>query len=149
MRVGEACNRTVVVATADTAIVEAAQLMRQYHVGTLVVVERDGQTARPVGMVTDRDVVVEVVAKEVPLERVVLGDIMSTEITIANEDDDLLETLDRMRDRGVRRMPVIGQGGALIGILAVDDVLELLAETIGRIPQLVRFEQQVEARHRP
>jgi CBS domain-containing protein len=123
--------------------------MRQYHVGTLVVVERTGDTNRPIGIVTDRDVVLEVVAKSVPFDRISIGDIMSTDILTANERDDLLETLDRMRDRGVRRVLVIGDGETLIGILTVDDVLELLVETISRIPQLIRYEQKQEEKLRP
>ncbi|MBX6419749.1 MAG: CBS domain-containing protein [Nevskia sp.] len=149
MRVGEVCNRAVVVAAPETGVVEAAQLMREYHVGTLVVVERDGAQARPLGIVTDRDLVIEVLAKEAAPEDLAMEDFITGELITATQDDDLLETLGRMRSEGIRRMPVIGDQGELVGILSVDDVLEMLAEAIGQVPQLVRRQQTAEITRRP
>lgn len=148
MRVGEACNRTVVTADAALGVIEAAQLMREQHVGTLVVVER-GEGGRPIGILTDRDIVVEAVAESAPLEQIGISDIMSTDILTAREGDDLLEALDRMHNAGVRRMPVVNGGGRLIGILALDDVLELLTEVMGRLSQLSGMQRDRERRERP
>jgi CBS domain-containing protein len=149
MRVGECCNTTVVVAQRRTGIAEAAKLMREYHVGTLVVVESDDGEPHPVGMVTDRDLVIEVLAEDAPVGSLTVGDIMSQDIVTAGAGDDLLDTLDRMRAEGLRRMPVVDAAGALAGILSVDDALELLAEAIGRVPRLVRGQQDREAQRRP
>jgi len=113
------------------------------------VVEQEGEAVRPVGIVTDRDLVMEVLAEGVEPSTVTVSDIMNTEVVIAAESDDFLQALDRMRNEGVRRMPVIGPAGRLAGILAVDDALELLAEAIGRIPQLVRHERRKEVKGRP
>lgn len=148
MRTGECCNTSVVVAQRSTSIVEAAQLMREFHVGALVVVDPDGGTARPVGMVTDRDLVIEILAEEAPASGITVGDIMSSDLVTAGWDNELLDTLDRMRSEGVRRIPVVGATGALMGLLAVDDVLDLLAEAVGRVPQLVRHQQNIEAQRR-
>lgn len=149
MRTGEACNRTVVMAEVGTGIVEAAQRMREHHVGTLVVVREDGDAPHPVGIVTDRDVVIEVVAKRAPIDTLTVADIMTRELVSCDEDEDLLLAFDRMRHKGIRRMPVVNRRGALVGLLAVDDVIELLAELIARVPKLVQREQQVEMRNRP
>lgn len=149
MRVGQMCNRTVVITDAAAGVIEAARLMRQHHVGTLVVTARGDMGVRPVGIVTDRDIVIEGVAAAAPLDKITVGDIMSTEIITAEEGDDLSEAMDRMRSEGVRRMPVIDAGGALVGILALDDVLELLAEMIGRMSQVSERQRGLENKERP
>lgn len=149
MRVADCCNATVVVAQPTTGVTEAAKIMREFHVGTLVVVESDAGKPHPVGMVTDRDLVVEILAEEAPADELTVGDVMSREIVTAHWNDDLLETLDLMRSQGVRRMPVVNEAGELAGILAVDDVLELLVDAIGHVPQLVRTQQHHESLRRP
>lgn len=149
MRVGEACNRTVVVTSPSASIVEAARLMREYHVGTLVVAEGESPAVQPVGILTDRDLVIEILAEPVVPDEVTVKDVMSGDPVTAEEDDDLLETLDRMRSGGVRRMPVVNGAGALVGILSMDDVLEVLAGAIGEVPQLIRRQQFAEERRRP
>lgn len=149
MRVGQMCNRTVVITDAAAGVVEAAQLMREHHVGTLVVVSRGEAGVRPVGILTDRDIVIEAVADAAPLQQISAGDIMSTGIVTAREDDDLSETMDRMRSEGVRRVPVVDADGNLVGILALDDVLELLSEMIGRMSQLSERQRGLEKSERP
>ncbi|MDA8165037.1 MAG: CBS domain-containing protein [Desulfobacteraceae bacterium] len=130
MTVGEFCNREVVIATRDDVIVEIAKLMRQHHVGDVVIVDQAKLPPVPVGIVTDRDIVVELVAEEVALESVKAGDIMSYELVTAREEDGIWETLQRMRAQGVRRVPVVNRDGGLEGILTVDDLLELFSEEL-------------------
>lgn len=144
MPVGELCNREVVITDKATVVTEAAQLMRTYHVGDLVVVEeRDGRRF-PVGIVTDRDIVVEVVAAGVNPEALKVGDIMGAQVATVRENDGLFEAMRAMRDQGVRRMPVVDAAGALVGILTLDDLLELLAEELGELAKLVTREWQRE-----
>ncbi|MCC6208592.1 MAG: CBS domain-containing protein [Gammaproteobacteria bacterium] len=135
MTVGMICNRDVVVTRAEDSIQSVTQLMREYHVGDVVVVEDREEMRVPVGIVTDRDVVVEVLAKGVAPDALNVGDIMSFELVTAHEDDSLWDTLQRMRINAVRRVPVIDERGALVGILALDDLLELLA---GELVDLAR-----------
>lgn len=149
MSVGEICNREVIVVTGATGIGEAARLMRQYHVGDLVVVEEHEGRRTPVGIVTDRDLVVEVLAQEVVPAGLTVADIMSGELVIAREDDDLLDILAEMRAAGVRRVPVVDAGGLLLGILTVDDLLDLLAEGMVELVRLVTREQRREQHERP
>lgn len=149
MRVGEYCNREVIVAERTTGVVEAARLMRRYHVGNLVVVERERSGNRPVGIATDRDLVVEVLAQDAPPAQLALDDVMSAHLATALEDDDVLDTLRRMRALGVRRMPVVDGRGLLIGILAVDDLLDLMAGSLHEIVGLIAREVRTEERRRP
>ena len=145
MAVGEICNREVVVAEKTFSVVAAAQLMRTHHVGDLVVVEtRDGRT-HAVGIVTDRDIVVEVVAAGVDPDALKVGDIMGPEVATVRESEGLFEALRYMRDKGVRRMPVVDHAGALVGILTLDDLLGLLAEEMTELAKLVAHERQREA----
>jgi CBS domain-containing protein len=148
MAVGEICNREVVVAEKALPVVDAAQLMRKHHVGDLVVVEARGGSRHPVGIVTDRDIVVEVVAAGVNPESLKVGDIMGAEVATVRESEGLFEALRYMRDKGVRRMPVVDSAGGLIGILTLDDLISLLAEEMTGLAQLVSHERQREASSR-
>lgn len=148
MAAGELCNREVVIVEADASVSEAVKLMRDRHVGDLVVVERRAGQAVPVGMLTDRDIVIEVLAEDVEPESVTVGDIMSASLITAREEDELVDVVARMRSHGVRRIPVVNAQGGLEGILAVDDILELLAEQINGLAGLVTIEQRRERERR-
>jgi len=130
MSTGEFCTREVVITEKDSSILDVAQLMRTYHVGDVVVVEHRGEQAVPVGIITDRDIVVELVAQEVDLNSVTAGDVMSYDLLSVREDEGIWEVLLQMCDRGVRRIPVVNEAGGLEGILALDDMIELLAEEL-------------------
>lgn len=146
MSVGEFCNREVVIARRDESALQAARLMRHHHVGDLVVVdERDGRRV-PVGILTDRDLVMEVLAEDLGGRALTVGDIMHTDLLLADEDQELMDTVKQMRDRGVRRVPVVDQQGKLQGILALDDVVELVAEQLTDLVKLIGREQRQERR---
>lgn len=149
MRVKELFNGNIAIAYRDTNIDEAARMMREQHVGNLVVVDRDDATRRPVGIVTDRDLVVEVLAKAVPMAQVKVGDIMSEDLATALEDDEVFDTLRRMRSLGVRRMPVINPSGTLTGIIALDDMLLMLADSMNDVVALMVRELGREIARRP
>lgn len=148
MPVGEICNREVVVAERTTTIVEAARIMRRYHVGDLVVVDEDQGRRVPVGMVTDRDLVVEVIAREQPFASCTVSAIMSATVVCVPETAGVIETIQLMRSHGVRRVPVVDAGGALVGILAADDLLDLLAEELSALARIAPRGQEREVRAR-
>lgn len=148
MSVGEYCNREVAIAYQHTEVREAAKLMRKHHVGDLVVVDLVGEENIPVGVLTDRDIVIEVIAEDLDLDEITVGDIMSVDLVTARERDDLWDTLNRMRIQGIRRLPVVNDSGGLEGILTADDVLELFAEGLADIVSLVQREIGQEAEHR-
>ena len=145
MAVGELCNREVVVTEKSISVVDAARLMRTHHVGDLVVVEEQGGRRVPVGILTDRDIVVEVVAAGVNPDALKVGDIMGPGVATVRESEGLFEALRYMRDKGVRRMPVVDGAGGLAGILTLDDLLGLLAEEMTELAKLVSHERQREA----
>ncbi len=148
MLVGEACNREVVVVAKDAATDVAIGLMREYHVGDVVVVEdRLGQKI-PVGILTDRDVVIELLAEGVDLDAVSVGDIMSYELHVAREGDGLTNTIKTMKQKGVRRLPVVNDQGGLVGILTLDDIIEIMAELLDDLATVVKKEQKREKKTR-
>lgn len=140
MLVGEVCNREVVIMSHEESILEAAKPMRDQHVGDVVIVEENESGRIPVGILSDRDLVIEVLAKEVPLDAVTVGDIMSDWLLIAKEEDEILDTVKRMRKRGVRRVPVVSATGTLVGILVVDNLIDLIAEQLSDLVGLVTTE---------
>ena len=148
MPISEICNREVVIVQRNNTILEAAQLMRQHHVGDVVVVEERGGMKVPVGIVTDRDLVVEIMAPAIDQTVITVGDIMVTELATVKENAGLSETIEYMRAKGVRRVPVVDKGGGLVGILTLDDLLELLAEELLLLAKLVRHEQKKETMNR-
>jgi CBS domain-containing protein len=149
MAVGEICNREVVIAEKTLSVRQAALLMRNHHVGDLVVVEENGSRKHPVGIVTDRDIVVEVVAPGVNPEALTVADIMGADVATVRENEGVYETIRYMRDKGVRRMPVVDREGSLAGIITLDDLLGLLAEEMTELAKLVSHERQREATARP
>jgi CBS domain-containing protein len=149
MRVGEVCNRDVVISDRNDLISDAAKLMRHHHVGDVVVVEeRDGKYF-PVGILTDRDLVVEILANEVAPEKLLIGDVMSFDLIYAKEDESLMDAIKRMRDKGIRRMPVVTNDGALAGIITRDDLLDLLAEQLADLVAMVGRGQRRESDRHP
>lgn len=140
MLVGEVCNRDVIITEPSDSIYAVAELMRSYHVGDVVVVERRGEQRVPVGIMTDRDIVIELIAKQVDMKSVTVGDAMSTDLLTAQESDQLTELVERMRARGVRRVPVVNGDGGLVGIVAVDDVVGLAAEQLTSLVMLMQKE---------
>lgn len=145
MPIGEFCNRDVVFATRKNTISEAAQLMRQYHVGDLVVVDVIDGRRVPVGIVTDRDIVVEIIAKSLNINDFTVGDIMSPQLVSVQESEGVFETIELMRNKGVRRIPVVDREGGLEGIVSADDILDLLAEEMTELAKVSPREQAREA----
>lgn len=148
MPISEFCNREVVFATRKTSIPEAAQLMRQYHVGDLVVVDEAEGRRVPVGIVTDRDIVIEIIAKSLDLEEFTVGDIMGPQLVSVQADEGVFETIRLMRTKGIRRIPVINREGGLEGIVSADDILDLLAEEMAELAKVAPREQVREAKTR-
>ncbi len=148
MAIGEFCNREVVFATREMSLPEAAQLMREYHVGDLVVVDEVDGKRVPVGIVTDRDMVIEVIAKSLDLDGFSVGDIMGSQLVSVQEKEGVFETIRLMRAKGIRRIPVVNQEGGLVGIVSADDILDLLAEEMAELAKVAPREQEREAKTR-
>lgn len=141
MQIGEICTREVVCTGVETPVAAAAKLMRQYHIGDVIVTRNDGGKRVPLGIVTDRDIVLSVVAPDLPAATLTVGDIMGQQLATAGEEEDLFDIIQRMRNIGVRRMPIVDSDGALIGIVSIDDIIEVLAEEMTELARLVAREQ--------
>ena len=148
MSIGEFCNREVIVVEPSCTVLEAARLMRQHHVGSLVIVASDAGVNRPVGVVTDRDLVVEVMAASLDPEAVLIGEVVSEALCSVRESEGVFETMRLMRDQGVRRLPVVDDSGGLQGVITIDDLIALLAEEMNELSRLIVHEQAKEFRRR-
>jgi len=135
MPVGEICNREVVIIKKKEGILDAAKLMRDHHVGNVIVVEEKEGKVLPVGILTDRDIVVGLIAKEVPLEKILVEDVMSVDLVSVKQNAGVWETIQCMRSKGIRRIVVTGDQGELVGIISSDDLIDLLS---GELMDLVK-----------
>jgi CBS domain-containing protein len=145
MNLSELCNRNPVVAFTDTPVPQAARLMRERHVGSLVIVrERAGQRF-PLGILTDRDIVVATVAKDVDPRGLTAGEIMSRDLVTLPVSADVGDALGMMRERGIRRLPIIGEGGALAGIVTLDDMLSAVGAELLDFVRVVDWQRAKEA----
>ena len=148
MPVGEICNREAITVRRGGSALDAARLMRQHHIGDVLVVEDRGGVRVPIGIVTDRDLVVEIMASELNQKLIAVGDFMVPELATIKENAGVFEAIQYMRAKGVRRLPVVDDSGGLVGILTLDDLLELLAEELLALAKLVAHEQKMETMSR-
>ena len=130
MSVGRICQRDVDVVRQDESVQAAAERMRQRTVGCLVVVEK-GQT--PIGMLTDRDLVLRVVAESRNSATTTVGEVMTKCPAVVHDETPIEMALGLMRRRGFRRLPVVDVNGTLAGLVTLDDILMLLAEEFVQI----------------
>ena len=144
MNIDEICTREVIIASRSDSALEVVKLMRQYHVGDVIIVDRIDNQNIPVGIITDRDIVLELVAKEIDVSSVCAGDIMSTELLLAVESEQLSDVVQKMQAKGVRRAPVVDGQGRLIGIVTGDDLIEMISEQLGSLVSLVNKREQRE-----
>ena len=134
MTIGRICQRSVDTASPDESARVAAQRMNSRSVGTLLVLDADG---RPVGIVTDRDLAMQVVAQGANPETIRVRDVMTPDPRTVAEEAAIEDALALMRSRGVRRLPVVHKDGTLAGLVSLDDILSLLAEELRHVGRLI------------
>ena len=145
MTISAICSREVITVHRDATVLHAAMLMRQYHVGDVLVIEDHGGKAVPVGILTDRDIVIELVATDLDCRVITVGDIMLAHLAVVKEDEGIFDAIQLMSSKGIRRLPVVDKDGSLLGIVTFDDMLLLLAKEFGALAKLVRHEQKNES----
>jgi CBS domain-containing protein len=146
MNVGKICRTTAITVHENDDLAAAANLMREHHIGYLIVARAalaDGSLV-PIDVLTDRDVVVKVIAKNVDHRTLRVGDVMTQRPVVAKDSDDLKDALRTMRRVGVRRLPVVGALGQLKGVLSLDDILDVLADELNSLAGSTRKERNVE-----
>jgi CBS domain-containing protein len=144
MPISDICNTRVVRVNKEAPIGEVARLMREHHVGSVVVTEEVRGKHIPTGIITDRDLVLEILAPEADPDNLSAGDILIHSPIVAEENDGIWETLHRMRAHGIRRLPVVDREGALTGIVTADDMIELIAEEMKELAKMIAVEQRRE-----
>jgi CBS domain-containing protein len=140
MSIGKLCTREVVCMKIAESVAAASRLMRDHHVGSVVIVE-EATGVRPIGMVTDRDIVVGVVAQGLDPECTPIGSLMRADLACIGEDEEVGRALQLMRSKGVRRLPVTDASGELVGLIAVDDLLDVFAEEMSAYSGMLTSEQ--------
>lgn len=137
MAIAEICSREVVFIAGNESCAQAARLMREHHVGSLIVLRDEAPPRVPVGMITDRDLAVGVMALGLDPEKTPVEAAMRPELAVVNESDGIGRAIALMRKHAVRRLPVVDSLGSLVGVIAADDLLELFAEELSGLATLV------------
>ncbi|HXS90105.1 MAG TPA: CBS domain-containing protein [Steroidobacteraceae bacterium] len=148
MKVGDYCKRAVVAIASSAEAAAAAKLMREEHVGFLIVYREGDALQKPVGVLTDRDLVLGVMARDVDPHAVTVEDVMTRQPLIATDGDELSDMLQAMRLAGIRRVPVVDVRGALAGIMAIDDAIDVVTGLMCDIAGSIKSEQRHEWRTR-
>ena len=151
MNLRSLCDTQVITVRASDELSTAAALMRDRHVGYLVVADPLplGGWSKPIGVLTDRDIVVEVLAKDLDPKSVTVEDIMTRNPVVVDEGRSLDHALGEMRRVGIRRIPIVGAAGQLIGVLSLDTVVQHLASELAELSSSIRSERRVEQSLRP
>jgi CBS domain-containing protein len=144
MRAAELCTRDVYLARPGDALSHAAREMRRRHVGALVVAEPAGNRIKPVGIVTDRDILCGQLRRGADIHCLTVGDVMTTDLTTVGEDDEVADIIKRLATAGVRRAPVVNAAGDLVGILSFDDILPVVAEELTTLARLIGTQSRTE-----
>lgn len=138
MQAGTFCIRTVVTAHPDETVEDAAKRMAHHDVGTLVIMDNH----QPVGIVTDRDLVIRVLAQPDVQKTCPLRTVMSTHLIRIPEHTPLEDALVFMRGYQVRRLLVVNDAEEFVGIIALDDILALLGKEQAEVAALLGREQE-------
>jgi CBS domain-containing protein len=144
MTIAALCARDVAILQRGATVQDAARLMRARHVGDVVIVG-SADTGVPLGILTDRDIAIEVVGQGLAPAQVPVENAMSAPLLTLREDDGVLDSISRMAARGVHRAPVLDPAGRLAGLVSVDDLVPLLAQELGKLAVLIRRGQRREA----
>lgn len=126
----------------DASVEEAATLMKHENVGCVIVVKNQNADITPRGIITDRDIVMHLLANRIDSWKVSVKDIMSTDLLTLKAEQDIHEAIQAMSQRGVRRAPVLNDTGGAIGLISLDDILPLLIGELAEIANLINKQKK-------
>jgi CBS domain-containing protein len=138
MNISSICTRRMVTVDGDSTLLEAATKMREQHVGALIVTRRAGADSCVAGVVTDRDLVLEVLARGLNPAGIKIGDLASDPVASVPEDADLADGMAIMESHGVRRVLVTDAQDRIIGIVSLDDVMDACAQELAGLSRVIR-----------
>jgi len=136
MSLGNLCRREVVVVNQGTPIKEAVKFMEEKNIGSVIVVGG----GKPVGIATDRDILLRVVNKGLDPEKSSVDDVMTKEIVTLKESMGLFEALEQVKGKGIRRFPIVDARGNLKGIMTLDDIIYLLGKEMADVASIIERE---------
>jgi CBS domain-containing protein len=136
MGLGNMCRREIVCVDTGTSIKEVVKLMDQKNVGSVIVIG----SQKPVGIVTDRDILLRAVNKGMDLEKTPIDKVMTKRLVTLREDMGLFEALERVKGKGMRRFPIVDDKGSLKGIMTLDDILYLLGREMADVSSIIEKE---------
>jgi CBS domain-containing protein len=140
MRVEDICTHIVSYVTADTPLIEAAAKFRERQVGSLVVITISNTERMPIGMLTDRDIVVSVIAAGLSAENLSVGVVMTKPVYCCDAMQTVFDAIAIMREHGVSRLPVVNSRGVLSGIISANDIWSALAQQLGALGEVALHE---------
>lgn len=146
MRAKDLIPPEVVTANESTSLAEAAKLMREHGIGDIVVTRGSGRGMKPIGVITDRDIVVHGIACDLDLDTITAGDLRVRELISINPDADLSEITATMNEYGVRRL-LVATDSELLGVISVDDVIWAMAELANNLTGMVARQIEYEQKH--
>lgn len=148
MTIGKVCSRDPVTASSDAPLATLARLMLDRHVGAVIVTRQPIDRPVPVGIVTDRDIVQAQIRRSADLFTLNAEDVMTRDPLVLTEQTSIAQGIERLRERGVRRAPVIDDSGGLVGLVSIDDLFAALGEDLVRLARLVERQPKREAARR-
>lgn len=144
MLVGTLCSRGPITVSTGAPISDVARMMRDRHVGAVVVTESDGKRPRVVGIITDRDIVRAQLERTADLSRLSAGQVMTRHPLVIREEESVDGAIAHLHARGVRRAPVVAQDGILVGLISADDLLAHVAHKLIGLAEIVGRQRSVE-----
>jgi CBS domain-containing protein len=144
MLVGTLCSRLPVSVSTGAPISDVARMMRDEHIGAMIVTESGPERPRVVGMITDRDIVRAQIERTADLSRLSAGEVMTHNPLVIGEEESVDGAIAHLRARGVRRAPVVAPDGALIGLISADDLFTHVARKLINLAEIVEWQRRVE-----
>jgi CBS domain-containing protein len=140
-------SKKVITVKKDASVHEAAKLMRKHHIGDVVVL--DSRSSAPIGILTDRDIVLATIALNIPYEGLNVGDIMTEKLVTVSQNTGIHEVIRLMKLHGVKRIPVVGAKKNLLGIISRDNVMRYLGDEFSSIGNSYHRQRTKEKERRP
>ena len=146
MRAIDFIQAEVVTTDESTSLMDAAKLMREHGIGDIVITRGSGRAAKPIGVITDRDIVVHGIACDLDLDAIAAGDLRVRELITIKPDADLTEITRTMNEKGVRRL-LIATDSEFLGMISIDDVIWAIAELVNNLTGMVARQIEYEQKH--
>lgn len=140
MQIGDIARKEVITASSNVNLSEIANLMHQNEVGTIVIIDNKNDKTKLLGIITDRDITLKLTTFKERLPEVLVTDVMSKNLLVLNNSQSLNEAIIAMREKGVRRAPIVDEKGNLSGIISADDLLFIITNELCELQHLIKHQ---------